>query len=334
MPAARALRRRLARAVGGVALFVAGGVQAHSVPVLPSTCMLAPVTLAANGTTATVDAPSGTPPLRIVYDVENGTAQLSTDPVVPRSFVAGGIAGTFAPPPLFTATVLTSGDLLAAAVPLALSLDGTTRTVTVALTTGLAGVPGLVAEGSPIAADGTFTAVAVATGTGLPAPLADPLVVRMTCRADPVPDLDQFRLATETRLRSGRIRAGTVALRAAVRPGPSFTPDFAGRPAILRVRAGDATIAEAVLPNGLAAGAKRRFTGTAADGASTVRLRFVRRRLGVDEYRLDASLAGATLPAPASRRVAVDLVMDVGGLVSRAEARFRAVRRRTQLVLP
>jgi hypothetical protein len=296
--------------------------------------MLAPVTLAANGTTATVDATSDTPPLRIVYDVENGTAQLSTDPVVPRGFLAGGTPGTFAPPPLFTATVLTSGDLVAAAVPLALGLDGTIRTVPVTLTTGVAGVPGLVVEGSPIGADGTFTAVAVATGTGLPAPLGDPLVVRMTCRADPVPDLDQFRLATETRVRSGKLRAGALALRAIVSPGPSFTPDFAGRPAILRVRAGDTPIAEAVLPNGLAAGAKRRFAGVAADGTSTVRLRFLRRRLGVDSYRLDATLAGATLPAVSSRRVTVDVTLDVGGLVSRAEARFRAVRGGTRLVLP
>jgi hypothetical protein len=297
--------------------------------------MLAPVTLAANGTTVTVDAPSDTPPLRIVYDVENGTAQLATDPVVPRGFMAGGVPGTFAPPPLFTATVLTSGDLLASGVPLALVLDGTTRTVPVALTTGVAGVPGLVVEGSPIAADGTFTAVAVATGTGLPPPLGDPLVVRMTCRADPAPDLDQFRLATETRLRAGKVRAGTLALRAVVRPGPSLTPDFPGRPTILRVRAGDTTVAEAVLPNGLApVGAKRRFAGVASDGTSRIRLRFVRRRLGVDEYRLDATLAGATVPPSPSRRVTVDVVMDVGGLVARAEARFRAVRKRTQLVLP
>jgi len=333
MAAARTIRhRRLRACVVGVGLG-AGIAHAHGVPVLPSTCVLAPVTLAAAGATATVDAPDGAPPLRIVYDVENGTAQLGADPVVPRTFVVAGTAGTFAPPPLFTATLLTSGDLLASSVPLALTLGGTAYTVTVALTTGVAGVPGTVAEGSPIAADGSFTAVAVATGTGLPAPLAGPLVVRMTCRADPVPDLDQFRPATETRLRAGRLRDGTLVLRGVVRPGPSFVPDFPGRPAILRVRAGDATIVEVVLPDGLAAGAKRRFTGRTADGASTVALRFLRRRLGVETYRLDATLAGAAPPAAGGRRVAVTLAMDVGGLVSRTTARFRAVRGGTQLVL-
>jgi hypothetical protein len=318
----------------------------HDIPVMPSTCALDPIEISApeRGVVASVEPPVAGDVVRTTYDVQDWTAQFAAEPVVPRPFVADGVAGTVEVPELFVANLLSVrpsptleplGDLVVPGASLAFALDaGGAASVPVRLSTGIAGMPGRLVAGSPMDDTGAFTLVGVVPRVGLPPPLDGALVVRIGCRAAPAPDVDQFRLATASRLRAGAgRRGGTFGARIVLAPGVGLTPDFTGVAAMLQASAEGTTIAAAYLP-ALEARGHRRFVGTSPDGSASIRVRYLRRRFGVDNYLLTVSIRGATLPPPGAGRRQVDVVYDIGGLLSRLTARFRANAAGTRLVFP
>ena len=312
-----------------VLLLLATRVHAHSVPIPPSLCTFDPLMIAASsgGFTATAAAPGANDAFRIVYDAAASAAQFcAADPADPqnrcatitpeRSFSGGGVTGTLRMP-AFSGRLLESGDLTAT-VSLFVTVDAQSATTALPLTTGLVVSGTSVIAGSPIAADGRFELVGTATIDALPAPLGGtPLIVRLTCAAAPVPDLDQFVPATETTRVGGKIGATGVKLGVTFRAGREVTtPNFAA-PAIVRVAAGDATVATLVL-TGLEAHGKRKFVGSTADGSVTIR------RVRGTTYRMTVRTAAATPPTAST---SIEVAYEVGGgLLSRGMRTFRAGR--------
>jgi hypothetical protein len=304
---------------------------AHSVPIPPSLCSFDPLAITAPATGFQASAaPSGAADVfRIVYDPGASGAQLcAADPADPqnrcasltpaRAFAGGGVSGTLKLT-AFEARVLASGDMIAAAVPLSFTLDGQTGSVSMPFTTGLLVAGDGVAEGSPIAADGSFTLVGTGTLGALGAPLGGtPLLVRMSCTAAPPPDLDQFVPPTQTTKVAGKISADGLRLRVVFRAGAEASaPDF-GAPALLRVSAGGAAIGALSLPAGLQAEGRRKFVGESADGQGTV----VVRRLRGASYKMTLRLTNAAEPSVAGA-TPIELAYQVGGLLSRGTRTFR-----------
>ena len=309
-------------------LLLATRVHAHSVPIPPSLCTFDPLSIAATtgGFTATAAAPAATDVFRIVYDAAASAAQFcAADPADPqnrcaavtpeRSFSGGSVTGTLRMP-AFSGRLLASGDL-AATVSLSVAVDAQSATIALPLTTGLVVAGTTVVAGSPIAADGHLELVGTATIDALAAPLGGtPLVVRLTCTAVPAPDLDQFVPATETKRVGGKIGATGVKVGVTFRAGREVTtPNFA-TPAVIRVAAGDATVATLVLP-GLVAHGKRKFVGSTADGSVMVR------RVRGSTYRMTVQTAAATPPTASTP---IEVAYQVGGLLSRGMRTFRAGR--------
>jgi hypothetical protein len=316
--------RRVALAL----LLLATRVHAHSVPIPPSLCTFDPLSIAATtgGFTANAAAPGASDVFRIVYDAAASAAQFcAADPadqqnrcaaVTPeRSFSGDGVTGTLRIP-AFSGRLLASGDLTAT-VSLSVAVDAQSATIALPLTTGLVVAGTSVVAGSPIAANGHLELVGTAIMDGLAAPLGGtPLVVRLTCTATPAPDLDQFVPATETARVGGKIGASGVKLGVTFRAGREVTtPDFTA-PAVVRVAAGDATVATLALP-ALEAHGKRKFAGSTADGSVTIR------RVRGSTYRMTVRTAAATPPTASGP---IEVTYQVGGLVSRGMRTFRAGR--------
>jgi hypothetical protein len=331
------MRWRLPTRLVLVALLAARVAAAHSVPVFPSRCAFDPVQLAlpARGASATVDPPAPGDTVRTIYDLQDWTAQFAAETAsAPRAFALDGVAGALGMPHFFVASILSTGDFVAPGAPLAFTVGGATTTVPVRLSTGLAGLPGLVVAGTPLDGVGHFEAVGVVPGGTLPAFGSDPLVVRVACVAIPRPDRDQFRRATETLLDSGTVRdQGTLAIRAIFAPARGIVPDFAGASALFQASAAGQTIAAGVLPGLRQRGRKQLFVGTSADRSVSIGVRFLRKRFDVENWLLAVKLRNASVPRTAGRRVTVDVTWDVGGLLSRTSAVFRANTRGTKLVL-
>jgi hypothetical protein len=313
-------------------LVFATAASAHDVLILPSLCTFDPLVLdaPASGLEATAAAPTPSDTIRIVYDVAAGMAQFcpadAADPrnhcataSVPRA-ITGTISGTITLP-VFAMHMLASGDLFATSVPVTLASGSDTASIPTTLTTGLVTVAGGTFEGAPIGTDGRFTLVGSGTAT-LPGALAGaPIVLRMTCTADPVPDFDQFMESSQTKAVAGTIKTSSARLRIAFRAGTPLAagataPDFT-MPAIVRVSAGDATVASLVVPGGLAPQGRRKFVGQTADGQGSV---IVMHGRGAS-YRLTVRMGSVTMPA-ASGRTPIDVTFQVGGLVSRTLRTF------------
>jgi hypothetical protein len=146
-------------------------------------------------------------------------------------------------------------------------------------------------------------------------------LLHKTCTADPVPDLDQFMESSQTKAVAGTIKASGARLGIAFRAGTPLeagttAPDFT-MAAIVRVSAGDATVASLVVPGGLAPRGRRKFVGQTADGQGSVTVTHGR---GVS-YRLTVRMGSVTMPA-ASGRTPIDVTFQVGGLVSRTSRTF------------
>jgi len=241
----------------------------------------------------------------------------------PRSFSLGSTSGTLAFPPRFEAHMLATGDVTTLELPLAFVVDGAPASVPVVLTTGLAAGGSVMVEGSPIGADGSVTFVGVATTDALPSPL----VLRLHCQATPAPDLDQFASPAETMKIAGAVTTEQTRLRARFQLGAA-EPAFA-EPVLIRLAAGDTTVATLDLPTGLEPHGRNRFT----DAQGTVTVRMVRRR-PVATYVLTARLPTTSMPPPGGTRVDVALTYDVGGLLSRGTRVFHSNRRGTRLNAP
>jgi hypothetical protein len=284
------------------------------------------IAASAGGFTATAAAPGTTDVFRIVYDAAASAAQFcAADPadqqnrcaaVTPeRAFSGGGVTGTLRMP-AFSGRLLASGDLTAT-VSLSVAVDAQSATVALPLTTGLVVVGTSVVAGSAIAADGRLELVGTATIDALAPPLGGtPLIVRLTCTAVPPPDLDQFVPATETARVGGKIGASGVKLGVTFRAGREVTtPNFTG-PVVVRVAAGDVTVATLALA-GLEAHGKRKFVGSTTDGSVTIR------RVRGSTYRMTVRTAAATPPTASAP---IEVAYQVGGLVSRGMRTFRAGR--------
>lgn len=306
---------------------------AHSVPINPSVCAFEPLEVAAPsaGIETVASAATDADRFRIVYDPAPSVLQVcGADPTAPanscvdppaRAFSGDGVDGTidFS---LFQGHITAAGDITVASAPLALTVGAQTASVAASFTTGLALADTTLAEGSAIAADGTFTLVGVATTSALPPPLGGtPLQIRMTCRAVPPPDLDQFTPPATTLSFGGTVKATGAKLKAAVEPG-AVTPDFA-LPALARLSVAGTTIATLALPAGLTASGKK-FTGRSADGLSTVTVRVQKRG---QRLKLALQLPTPVLPTTAEKRIELQLTTQVGGLLSRATKTFRVGKR-------
>lgn len=322
-------------------VLAARGAGAHSVPIPPSACtpdieMVVPSV----GVRAVAAAGGPADQLRIVYDTGASLAQLCpADAVDPlgkcaaapaRALLGLGPSATLAFPSVFGARLLASGDLRAGGVPLVLTVDGTPFTVPVDFTTGpaAAGTDIADAPGSPVASDGRFVLVGGALLTGLPAPLTDaPALLRLVCGAAPAPDLDQFALAPSATKLAGTITSSGIRLRAKLVEGGA-PADFA-RPAVLQVMAAGRVLGSFSLPDGLTPRGRKAFAGESASRQKSIDVRRIRRK-PVATYQVTLRLSGALAPLPPDGAT-VELVSDLGGMVSRVSRPFRARRGGTAL---
>jgi len=340
-------------ACGLLLLLLAATAAAHIVPVCPSTCVFYPVTIGAptSGVVGTVAPPEPADQFHIFYDPAASQATFDMQSVPPRSFTAAGVDGTVALPGLVVATLISSGDLTLA-TSLAFTMNGSTTTVPITLTTGLAAAAGMVVEGMPIAGappgaipnctspgptttghDGRFVLVGITAGSGLGAPLGGLLTVRLACQAVPPPDTDQFHFATRTTPVSATVSARTLRLRAIFAPGATDVPDFPGSSALLRASSADTTIAAIDLPSGLPARGRKLFIGRSDDGRAALGVRRLQRP-GPAAYLLAVKVKSPTLPAVTGGPVSVTLTYDVGGLLSHLTLPMRVKRHGALLHYP
>lgn len=315
---------------------LAGLLHAHDVPIDPSLCAFEPLEIVAPAISLQAAAAPATDAdrFRIVYDPGPSLLQFcGADPAdpangcadtPPRAFSGGGVSGMI-DLSLFQGRMTAAGDIAVASAPMGITVGAQTETVPVALTTGLAVAGTTIAERAPLAADGSFTLVGAATAAALPPPLGGtPFLVRMTCRATPAPDLDQFAGPTTTKSFAGTITASLTRVRAVFRPGAT-TPDFTA-PVLVRLTSAGTTVATFHLPGGLTAVGRRKFTGRSADGLGTITVRTMGRGRS---YKLSLRLPTATAPATSGKRADAQLTYQVGGLLSRGAHTLRLKRGRS-----
>ncbi len=299
-----------------IALVAATSASSHIVPVPPSTCAFDPVTVEAPAAGVVGSAAPAGPAdgFHILYDPQASSAQFDLSGVPPRSFTAAGTQGTIGLSSIFGATLRNDGDLTSTPT-FTFALPGGTAMLAIPVTTGLVIAGDAVLEGIPLGADGRFTLIGAVDPSPLAPPLAGgPLVVRLGCQAVPRPDTDQFRLATRTTAVSASLTAKVMRAKLIFAPGAMDTPDFAGRPAILRVSSGETTITTADLPTGLAAHGKQLFIGRSADGRTAIGVHALRRG-GELDYLLALKLKTPALPG-STGAVPVVVTYDLGGLLS------------------
>jgi len=333
-------------------LLAAAVASAHVIPVCPSTCAFEPIEIDApdGGISVTAAPPGPSDQFVIKYnpDPQAGAAQFDMSAVPPRSFTVDGVNGTLALPAVFNARMTNVGDLVVS-VPVTITLGGTPASVAMTLTTGLAMAGTMMLEGSPIPAKDKaaniclcpcltdqsitqFTMVGAVPASGLAAPLAGRLGVRLSCQTTPAPDRDQFTSATQTTLISARLTAQMLKLRTIFAPGSTETADFPNQPAVVRVHAGDTVVAVVNLPGGLPARGKKAFVGMSADGAAAIGVQVLRKNPLT--YFLEVKLRNPVLPQANAGRLDVTFTCEVGGLLSRVEGSLRPNRRGTRFHFP
>jgi hypothetical protein len=307
-----------------IVLVAATPAAAHLVPILPSTCV-ADLQLSVAGTAAVVDPPAANEQLRVVYtpnsSLERSLVQVcSVDPsnptrciATPRGFTLGSSQGALAFPATFNMTLVASGELRAAGVPVAMTVDAASETIPFDLTTQFVVGGSDVVVGEPIRSSGTVTLVGAGRSATLPAPLANAtLLLRLACTLAPPPDLDQFALASTIKAAKGAVTGKGTKLTITVDP-EGTTADFAA-PAIVRAVQGETVVAVAMLPTGLA-GSGRRHTADYATGSVVV----IRKKRGHKVIlKDDAGFAGPFITGDG------ELEIDVGGLFARVPVGFRA----------
>ena len=330
-------------------LLAAAVASAHVIPVCPSTCAFEPIEIDAPdggiSVTAAPPGPSDQFVIKYIPDPQAGAAQFGMSAVPPRSFTVDGVNGTLALPAVFNARMTNVGDLVVS-VPVTITLGGTSASVAMTLTTGLAMAGTMMLEGAPIPAKGNtavvpcatdlsvtqFTMVGAVPESGLGPPLAGRLGVRLSCQSTPAPDRDQFTLATQTTLISSRLTAQMLKLRTIFAPGSTETADFPNQPAVVRVHAGDTVVAVVNLPGGLPARGKKAFVGMSADGAAAIGVQVLRKNPLT--YFLEVKLRDPVLPQAGAGRLDVTFTCEVGGLLSRVDGSLRPNRHGTRFHFP
>jgi hypothetical protein len=293
--------------------------RAHDAPIPPSDCVFESITVdapASDGHAEAVPA-GGADTFRVLFDTGGNVAQLGAG-ALPARGLTGSMTGTLAFRSLFDARLRSNGQLVAEAVPLALTLDAESANLRVTLTTGLAEAGGIAVEGSPLASDGSFTLVGIASSAQLLGGSA--LVLRLAGRATPAPDLDGFALSPVTKRVAGKLSGAAVRVRAVIEVPVGVIPDFT-RPAALRVSSGDATIGAVNFPTGLGARG-RRFV--AESGGVTIAVSTVKKK-PVLTHALDVTITTPLL-TPSSGQPC-NLTYDVGGLMDRGSGTFGNGRR-------
>ena len=302
--------------------------RAHIVPIPPSLCGVDPI-----GVTVPAMALEGEPAgdagrMRIVFDANASTIRFcpvtAADPGAcadPTAwpFTLDGVAGSLTPPARFGAVMTTSGDVVSAAVAVALTLGATSQTIPITFSTGLALADGVVVEGAPLEGAGSWVLVGVVPGDGLPAPFdGHALALRVPCPPRPIPDKDQFVPASVVRHIAGEVAPAGTRLRFNVALGPADRPALAQGPVLLSLHVDDASIATAAIP---ALVGRRRATGTSDDGRATVTLRSRSAR----KLALTVDLHDVALPArgPGARAL-VALTLQSPGMLARGERLFHA----------
>jgi hypothetical protein len=320
------MKRLLALLLVALALPVA----AHDVP-FRTACSFDPLVvslreLSMDGIGA---APTKAEVLRLTDATIPQSVQFNAATVPPRVLTGLGVTASLQLPPVFPARVLASGDFTATDVPLVLTIDGASTTVTVTLTTGLTPVTDFLAVGSPMSASGVFGLVGAARVEGLPAPYGGTTgVFVMQCATAPVPDVDKFP-AVELRNLGGRITTKRVRLHAILDPS-TLTADFSA-PAYLHVGAdgaapGQGTLATVILPDGLTARGRRAWVGESADGTHTQRVVVRLKRKRPTPLYTVALRVGGPAPALPAGRPNVTLTSQVGGILARVTKPFRGTR--------
>jgi len=304
------------------------GALAHIVPIPPSTCRFEPLNFSvpASGLSGAAETGGVNDMMRVVFDAAESQIQLcptvsDTDihcgAPVPRPFTLGTMTGTVTLPSLFQAAMLSTGDVTIRNLPLTFTIGGSTVTIPVTMTTGLAAVNGTVVAGTPLQGLGSMTLVGVLSGDTLPPPVrGQSVLVTFSCQPRPVPDKDQFSTALQLTPIKGEITSTEARLSATAAISSSAPPQLSGVPLLLAVAVDGAPVASAVLSSGVQGGT--RLSGTSDDGKATVKVRQSATRLVVT-----AVIRDVTLP-PQSGRVLVDLTLDGNGLIGRGEQLFRA----------
>jgi hypothetical protein len=310
--------RRTAPALVLVALLAAGTrAAAHSVAVLPSHCAFDPIAVTAPGAAVTVAPATAADQLAITYDTGASQATFDLRTVPARALDASGTAGSLDLPDLFQAILFANGDLTVAGLMVDLTMGAASASLPVSLTTGLVTLGGNVSEGSPLGADGRFTLVGGAPSIALSPFDGAPVVVRLTCQADPVPDLDQFRIAPELAKLSATLKNGVLTLKAQLVLADKNAPDLTGMTAALRASIGSATVAATAFATPLARRGKA-FVTEAPDGGM-LSLRVVHAKAPT-KIALKARLPGAAVAVTAT---AAQVTVDVGGLLARLQATIK-----------
>lgn len=329
------MRRRclLLAAVSLVLLFSAAA-RAHLIPIPASACRFEPVTVSVPGTSLTGVADAATPAddFRILFDT--GASQAVFCPAdtnepsgcgtpVPRAFTLDGTNGTLTLPSNFAADMLASGELIAADVPVTLTLDGITIITPVTLTTGLVSTADGVVSGAPIAGFGSLTFVGVARGAGLPAPVdGRDVLLRLTCQFAPNPDKDQFTAPASLTTITGQLAADGGKLRALLNLNPFVPNALDGHALRLLIRLDDTTVATGTLSNGLQPQGKR-LLGTSDDGG----IALVGRLRGTSQVLLQITVKQTALPTLTPKaRVVMGITLDGGGVLARGESLFQVSR--------
>ena len=262
-----------------ILLLLAGvtAARAHLVPIDPSTCALdIALTAPDAGITATVDPPAGDL-LRFRYEPDTSPTRSQVQAciadangaclgaTVARGIVVNGVAGTIALPAVFTLRMLSSGDLDATSVPIAIQLGGAPTPVPFSLTTGFALAGATTLLGAPFDASGAVRLVGVGGSSALPAPLGGtPLALELACVQTPAPDLDQFAPAPRLTKIRGAITAKKVKITMTLESELSMAVDPAGVSTVLRLQdGGGVPLLEQVLS--LQAGARGRFASSGGE---------------------------------------------------------------------
>ena len=194
-------------------------------------------------------------------------------------------------------------------------MGGGATTVEVTLTTGLAAGTDTIAVGAPLLGLDGYTFVGVVPAGSLAAFGDADLVLRATCQALPVPDLDQFGQAVTVASLKGVVQERGTRLRATLDFDTRTPPDLAGRSFAIRVADGDTTLTLADVP--ALAGKGRELRGASSDGRTHVTIR--RKRAG----RFALTLEVADLPHPAAGRRLIGLTVRALGFTGRGQRLFR-----------
>ena len=164
--------------------------------------------------------------------------------------MVNGVAGTIALPAVFTLRMLSSGDLDATSVPIAIQLGGAPTPVPFSLTTGFALAGATTLLGAPLDSSGAVRLVGVGGSPTLPAPLGGTaLALELSCVHTPAPDRDQFAPAPRLTKIRGAITAKKVKITMTLESELSMAVDPTGVPTILRLQdGGGSALLEQVMP--------------------------------------------------------------------------------------